>query len=92
MRKAIIYFHRKKIVYSRIHAPAQFYKAVEIKGKHYIRCIVTNLTFHKSHPLIEIPVNDIYGIRIIPSKFDLWLDKILGRKRSKKVTLRPFTK
>lgn len=92
MRKAILYFHRKKIVYSRTHAPAQFYKAVEIKGRRYIRCIATNLTFGKSHPLIEIPVKDIYGIRLIPSKFDLLLDKLLGRKRSKQITLRPFTK
>ncbi len=87
MKKLIFFFHRKKMVHSRTYAPAQLYKAVEVNGRKYVLAMQTNVTIQKGNPMLQIPVKDVVGIRIIPSPFDLWLDKVLKRKRSKTVKL-----
>lgn len=91
IKQIITFFHRKKIVYSRTYEPAQYYKAIKVKGVHYIRCIQTNRpNHHGSVPMIDIPASQIKGIRKLHSPFQLWLMKQLGITPSKKVIIHPI--
>lgn len=88
MKKIITFFHSKKIVYSKTHAPAQFCKAIEIRGKKYIRVVQTNKqNKNKSYPMYDIPIQHIIGIRFINSPFKLWLMRILRIKPNKEIAL-----
>ena len=88
IKKIVVFFHRKKMVYSRSYPPAQLYRFAKLKGIQYAQVIQTNHVDGKGRaPLYNIPQWEVLGIRYIPSPFDLWLDKTFGRKRSKKVVL-----
>jgi hypothetical protein len=93
IKKIIVFFHRKKIVHSRTYEPAQFYKAIEVKGKHYIRVVQTNRPSAKGTiPMLDIPVNQVLGFRVLNSPFQKWLYSLIGKEPSNSYKLRSFNK
>lgn len=91
--KIIWFFHRKKIVYSTLIEPAQYFKAIEVKGKKYIRVVQTNIVNrNNSHPIYDIPVAFVRGVRICHSPFQLFLMKLFFKKPSTKIKIRKITK
>lgn len=93
MKKIVIFFHRKKIVYSKLHEPAQFFKATEVDGKKYITIIQTNNpNAQGACPMYHIPVNQVLGFRVLHSPFQLLLMRLVGMKPSEQIRLRNFNK
>lgn len=77
----VVFFHRKKIVHAVGYNPSQFYKAVSIKDKPYIRVIQTNITKGANgHPMLDIPVSSVKYIERLASPFQHWVNNLIGRR------------
>lgn len=81
MRKIKELFHCKKIVYSRRYVPAEFVKLVRTKRKKYVRVAFTNKIKYKgTMPMTDIPMEEVYKIRKLPSAFRKWVFSLVGAK------------
>lgn len=87
--KIIKFFHRKKMVYSKHCPPGQLYRAIDENGHKSILIIVTNVANSaNTNPMYKVRKRDVIGIRIIPSPFEVFLLKLVGKTPSKEKKLR----
>lgn len=74
------YFQNRKLIYSEQFEPAELVKYHRYKGKAYVRIAFTNKVLYPgTWPVTDILVDQITGIRILPSPFKKWLFKLVGK-------------
>ena len=74
------YFQTRKIIYSETYTPAELVRYHKFKGKAYVRIAFTNkVKVPGFWPVTDIPVDQITGIRILPSPFKKWIFKLVGK-------------
>ena len=79
MKKIKQLFKNKIIVYTQYYAPAELVKYFNYAGKKYARIAFTNMRKYKNKiPITDVRLNDITGIRKLPSPFKKWCYKMMG--------------
>lgn len=79
-------FKRKKIIISTYFPPGELVKMIRINGHKFIRIAFTNrLKVAGTWPITDIPWVHVKAIRVMPSNFQKFMYKIMGKKAKSKI-------
>lgn len=80
-RRFMYFFYHKRIVHSTKFMPGEFVRVVGAGKQRFIRVQFSNKILKKeTMPFTDIPFEHVTGIGRLPSEFEKWLYRLVGKK------------
>lgn len=82
MNKIQKFFKCDKIIFSKKFMPAKkLFSFRTTSGKRYVRIAFTNMVkYAGTLPVTDVPLEDVTGVRKLPSPFKKWIYGLIGKK------------